>query len=84
VPAGNAGETRAVQDLPVEELANALLYLLEDHRSAPSEELIRETARLFGFQRLGRIVVTRIQRGIIVLAERGRIRMEGDAVILIE
>jgi hypothetical protein len=57
---------------------------LEDHRSAPSEELIRETARLFRFQRLGRIVETRIQRGVIVLAGRGRVRMEGDTVILIE
>jgi hypothetical protein len=84
VPADNAEESRAVQDIPVEELANALLYLLEDHRGAPSDELIRETARLFGFQRLGRIVETRIQQGVIVLAGRGRVRMDGDTVILVE
>ena len=82
VPDDDAGEVRAVQDIPVEELANALLYLLEDHRSAPADELIRETARLFGFQRLGHIVERRIQRGIIMLAGRGRIRTEGDAVVL--
>jgi hypothetical protein len=44
---------RDASDLPLEEVGNAVLHLLEHNLSAPRSELVRETARLFGFDRVG-------------------------------
>ncbi|MEE9594883.1 MAG: ethylbenzene dehydrogenase-related protein, partial [Candidatus Hydrothermarchaeales archaeon] len=42
----------APMGLPIEEVANAALFLLRRHISAPAGNLARETARIFGFQRM--------------------------------
>ena len=51
--------------------------------SAPLNEVVRETARLFGFQRVGRVVDERIRKGIKYLVQRGIARMEGEIVGLV-
>ena len=50
--------------------------------SAPLDELVRETARLFGFQRLGRLVDEHVRKGIEGLVARGIARPEGGVIVL--
>ena len=82
VPDANGNGARDADDLPLEEIGNAALHLLEHHMSAPVDELVREIARLFGFQRVGRVVDERIRKGIEGLVHRGIARLEGEVLAL--
>ena len=78
VPGSTRESFRAADELPPEEIANAAMSLLLQHVSAPEDELCRELGRLFGFQRMGRIVQERMQAGIDVLVKKG-VAARGDA-----
>ena len=82
VPGVNPESVRNAEDLPVEEIANAALFLLRQYVSAPEEELIREISRLFGFQRTGKSVEDRMRAGIDLLIKRGAARGHNGSVIL--
>ncbi|ADG07387.1 putative DNA helicase [Kyrpidia tusciae DSM 2912] len=71
-------ERRDAADLPVQEVASAVQYILEGQISLPKEQLIRELARLFGYQRLGSAVETALERGVHEAIERGLVRWEPD------
>jgi len=70
IPGADARDARTADDLPPQEIANAIVHLLAAHGSAPEQEIVRETARLLGFQRTGRRVVESIRTGLSVLRER--------------
>ncbi|WP_133121314.1 hypothetical protein [Kyrpidia spormannii] len=71
-------ERRDAADLPVQEVASAVQYILEGQISLPKDQLIRELARLFGYQRLGSAVETALERGVHEAIERGFVRWEPD------
>jgi very-short-patch-repair endonuclease len=73
---------RDAEDLPVEEVANAVLFLLRQHISAPEKELARETGRLFGFQRPGGRIERVMRAGIELLIQRGAARRDATAITL--
>ena len=81
IPGDNARARRDATDLPPEEIANAAQHLLNQHISLPLDDLVRETARLLGYQRLGPRVEPAIRRGIAVLLRRPTAREEGGMVI---
>jgi very-short-patch-repair endonuclease len=70
IPDSNPDSRRDATDLPPEEIANAMLHLLAQHISLPVGDLVRETARLFGYQRAGPKVEQSIRRGIDLLVAR--------------
>ena len=76
-------QIRDAEDLPVEEVANAALFLLQQHISVPHADLIRETSRLFGFQRTGSMVEGRMAAGIDLLVSTGRARLVDRSVVLV-
>src|SRR4029434_62774 len=78
VPSADAGSARAAEDLPVEEIANAVVHVLRVQIGAPVGDVVRETARLFAFQRTGRLVEERIHLGVDLSLRRGRITRIGD------
>jgi very-short-patch-repair endonuclease len=82
VPDPSGNEVRQVGDIALEEIGNAIVYILEVNRSAPCDELVHETASLFGFERAGRIVSERIKMAIQVLAERGIVEVDGERITL--
>lgn len=49
----NENSKRDAESLPPQEVANAALHVLEQHVSLPATDLVRETARLLGYQRTG-------------------------------
>lgn len=50
----------------------------------PAEDLMRETAKLFGFQRTGASIQARISEAIERLVEDGQIRRESDRLVYME
>jgi very-short-patch-repair endonuclease len=77
------GERREAEDLPTEEIANAAHEVLAAQISLPEEDLLREVARLFGYQRTGPTVQACLQQGVDLLVSRGQARREGDGRIIL-
>lgn len=73
---------RNAEDLPLEEVANAAHEALQANISLPLADLTKETARLFGFQRMGTRVRKRMEEGIELLCRAGRARRDGETVAL--
>ena len=69
-------------DICPEEVSVAVREVLEAQISLSREDLIRETARLFGFARLGNIVESSMQQGIDKAIQRGFAKLENDRIIL--
>jgi very-short-patch-repair endonuclease len=74
------GKKRDADDLPPEEIANAVKEILSHQISLPKEDLIREASRLFGFARSGTNVEMAMRKGIdfaikknFVLESNGRV-----------
>ena len=76
------GERDAV-DLPPEEVANALKYVLTDEISLPTADLSRLCAQLFGFARNGTNVDAAIHRGIRKAEKRGFLKIDNDRAIIL-
>jgi len=83
VPGEQPASQRAAKDLPLEEICNAARHLLASHVSAPVEDLARELARTFGYQRMGSAIRDRMLAGIdLLVAEGGAARGGDDSVVL--
>lgn len=81
VPVDGENLRRNIGDLPPQEIANATLYVLEQSVSLPTTDLVRETARLLGFQRAGREVDISIREGIETLLKKG-VAKEDEGMIV--
>jgi very-short-patch-repair endonuclease len=79
----NESSKRNAEYLPPQEVANAALHVLEQHVSLPVGDLVRETARLFGYQRTGPTVDKLIRGGIGLLVRKGGAKEENDVVVYI-
>jgi very-short-patch-repair endonuclease len=85
VPGPDPESSRPVEDLPLEEIGNAALYLLRQELGAPLDELARQTSRLFGFQRTSRQIQLRMRLGIERMVALGRARLgEAEMVSLVQ
>jgi very-short-patch-repair endonuclease len=77
----NENSKRAAEHLPPQEVANAVFYVLEQHVSIPVADLVRETARLFGYQRTGPAVDKAMRGGIKLLVRKGGAKEEDGMVV---
>jgi len=82
VPGADPAAIREAGDLPFQEVANGMLFILRQNLSAPRSDLIRETSRLFGFQRTGRLLEERMSAGVDLLVESGRASEANGVVTL--
>lgn len=74
---------RDVADLPPEEVANGMKAILEEQIALPQVDLIRLTAKLFGYGRTGPNVDVAMKRGVQLLLERNEIKIEDDKVSML-
>ena len=80
-PGENDASKRTAGEIPPEEAANAARVVLERNIGLPLEDLVRETARLFGFQRVGPVVKLRMEEGVRLLVRRGNaVERDGKVV----
>ena len=82
---GAGDNKRDIRDVPVEEITNAVCMVLFDQVSMSHEDLIRETASMLGYARLGSNVVAALEQGVQRAENRDYIKPSGsDAWILTE
>ena len=74
-------EPRDAELLPPEEIAAAVAWVLRGSLALPEVDLSRETARLFGIQRLGARVSERMTTGIELAVARGQALREGERIV---
>jgi len=70
-------------DLPPEEVANAMKYILIDEISLPTSDLSRLCSQLFGFARGGSNVDAAMQRGISKAIDQGYLKVENGRTIIV-
>jgi superfamily I DNA and/or RNA helicase len=69
--AENDHDKRSPDDIPPMEIANAVKQVLKEQISLSKNDLIRETAKLFMFSKVGTNVETAMKQGIKVALENG-------------
>lgn len=74
---------RTASDLPPEEVANAIKYVVASQISLPIKDLSRMTAQLFGFARIGTHVDFAIDQGIHEAIQRDYIKIENGRAFLL-
>lgn len=77
VPSDDPQTARDLEDIPLPELTNAVVYTLRVQFGMPRDELAREVARLFGLQRMTTRVVETIGQAIDAAISR-RLASESD------
>lgn len=74
---------RTADEICPEEIANAAVQLLTLHISMGQDDLVRETANLFGITRLGNKVRSSFDEGIELMKKNNKCRVEGENLIVI-
>ncbi|MEX1026015.1 MAG: DUF3320 domain-containing protein [Planctomycetota bacterium] len=82
LPGDHAASRRAISEIPTLEFANALEAQLKKFGSTGATDLLRETARLFGFKSLGSRVAARMTSALEHLVQAGRAVRDGELVRL--
>ncbi|MCF7853782.1 MAG: DUF3320 domain-containing protein [Candidatus Pacebacteria bacterium] len=71
VPGDDPESQRSIEQIAIEEIANAAYEVLETQLGIPAGDLARETARQLGFERTGNKIQARVMEAIMYLQERG-------------
>lgn len=77
-------ERREATDIPPEEISVAIKEILENQISMTREDLVKETARVFGYNRTGGNVESSMLWGINKAVSRGFVKIEGQRIRLSE
>jgi len=75
-------QKRNAEDLPKEEVAAGVIEILTNQISLPEDDLIKETARLFGYARIGTNVEQAMKQGIEYALKSEMILKNNDRLIL--
>ncbi len=68
------GERRGIEDIPFQEILNAMLEVLEEQVSIPEEELNRAAAQKLGFARAGSAIADRMSDVVRQAVAQGRMK----------
>lgn len=74
-------EKRSLEDICAEELCEGVLTILRTQIAMQRSDLIRETAKLFGFNRTGGVIETSVSAGIACAVQRGLVCEEAGGKI---
>lgn len=81
--AGTEAEKRSAEDLPPEEVANAVHEVLGNQISLSQADLVRETAKRFGYARAGANVESSMMEGIRMCINRNLAKHEDGRITII-
>ena len=68
---GDEDGRRSMDDIPSREIQNAALEVLRQQGAMDRSDLVRETAKKFGFSRLGNVIENVVEYGIQESLEQG-------------
>jgi hypothetical protein len=74
------GVAREAAEIPIEEIAGALAWVLAQNLALDRADLLRQAARAFGIARVGPRVADRLDEAIRWLADRRRCAIDGERV----
>jgi len=78
---GTEEHRREAKDLPEQETANAVVYVLSEQLGQPRGDLIREVGKLLGYSRAGNVVDAAVSLGIAFALNAGRISESEDGYL---
>ncbi|MCA1595740.1 MAG: hypothetical protein LC772_04875, partial [Chloroflexi bacterium] len=81
-PGQDPDERRGPQDLPPQEIANAIADVVRCQIGLPEADLVREVARVFGFQRTGAAVDASIRQGLSLALKSGKVHQSPDGRVV--
>lgn len=84
VPTEQKESRRKAEELPVEEIENAILEILERYLSYPREDLLREAGRRFGIGRLTESISGYMEAALDRVIEKGRVIADDQTIRLKE
>jgi very-short-patch-repair endonuclease len=79
---GDSESLRDIDFIPDEEIANAIIAILQEQVGLPISDLARETANLFGFTRMNEKILERMKSPIAFLQSSGKCTVSGEKVSL--
>src|SRR5690606_25293291 len=82
IPTAEETSKRKAEEIPVEEIENAILCILERYLSYPREDLPRGAGRILGFGRITDTVASFLNAALAPLVRDGRLLEENGAVTL--
>ena len=82
VPGAHPDSQRDIDDIPLPERANGVVHILTTQFGLPRDDLIRETARLFGVQRVTPRVKSALDSAIDLALQRAEARADGDRIVI--
>lgn len=74
----NEEDRREARDIPVQEATAALTQVLRDQISVGREDLIRETAKVMGYARLGTAITTLVTDALEYATAQGRVTTDAN------
>lgn len=77
---GNGGAVRPIEEVEIGELAAAARWIAEAEFGLPKDELVRLVARAMGYERTGKIVYDRIEKGVQFALSNGLIEDKGGQI----
>ncbi|MGE0932195.1 DUF3320 domain-containing protein [Peijinzhouia sedimentorum] len=80
----NEIEKRNIEDIAPEELELAILEIMENNLSVVSENLVRATAKIFGFSKVGSIIDESIKTSITNLVARNSLKSVDGRIVFVE
>lgn len=72
---------RDADDLPIEEIANAIIEIIRQQVSLSRTDLVREVARLFGYGRIGNNLKQAVNTAVDYAAEKNMLTLHNDRVV---
>lgn len=77
------GERRSMDEVPCDEILNAVKEVLTEQVSLTKEDLIREAAKKFGYSRIGNVIETSIGTAIEKGAQMGLFQILEDGKVVL-
>jgi hypothetical protein len=81
--AENDADKRNADDIPPIEIANAARQVLKEQISLSKEDLIRETARIFSFSKVGSIVDIAMRQGVQLAVENEYAKEQNGRIVCV-
>ena len=73
-------EKRSMDEIPPQEIANAVNEIIKNQISMTREDLVRVTAAVFGYNRIGGAIESAVEKGIACAIEKGFVKDENGRV----
>lgn len=81
-PADIQGNRRELTEIPSEEIISAMTEVLSEQIGLSRADLIRETAKKFGYTRLGAVMTSTVEFAVDKAVTGGKIKNNGDRYTL--